>query len=77
MIERPKFGFGVPMAKWLRGPLKEWSADMLSEKSIEKFEYVNLKFANKLFHEHLSGKVDNSAKLWPILVWQSWIKNNY
>lgn len=77
MIERPKCGFGVPMDKWLRGPLKEWSGDMLSEKSIKKSGYINSEFVNRLYQDHLAGKADNSSKLWPILVWQSWLANNY
>lgn len=77
MIERPKCGFGVPMDKWLRGPLKEWTKDMLSEKSIKKSGYINSEFVNRLYQDHLEERADNSSKLWPIIVWQSWLENNY
>ena len=50
---------------------------MLSENQLKKFGYINSEFVNKLYQDHLENKADNSSKLWPILVWQSWLDNNY
>jgi len=75
IIERPKSGFGIPLAKWMRGPLKDWINDLLSKNMISKDEYLNSNEVSKLWQQHLSGKFDNSSKLWPIIMWQSWLSD--
>ena len=76
LIERPKTGFGVPIDSWLRGPLKDWANELLSKENIEKTNYLNYKPIRKIWDDHLSCNFQNSGKLWPILMWQSWL-NNY
>ena len=75
LINRPKAGFGVPIAKWLRGPLKSWAGDLLSKENIRNYEYLQYEPIAKIWEEHLSSKYDNSLRLWPIIMWQSWLDN--
>ena len=72
LIDRPKTGFGIPIGKWLRGPLKEWAEDYLSPSLIERQGYLNSELVTKLWKEHISMKCDHSGKLWSVLMWQSW-----
>ena len=76
LVERPKLGFAIPLSDWLRGPLKIWTGDLLSEELIQKYGFFNVQTINKLWHEHLSGEKDNSTKLWPIIIFQSWLTAN-
>ena len=76
LIERPKAGFGIPLKEWLRGPLKTWAADLLSKENIMKCDYLDYEPIKKLWKDHITLKHDNSSKLWPILMWQSWLDSN-
>ena len=75
-FERPKSGFGIPLGKWLRGPLKEWANDLLSENSFKKYNLINYKYIRKIWDEHLSYKKNHEHALWTILVFQSWCQDN-
>ena len=75
LINRPKAGFGVPIAKWLRGPLRSWAGDLLSKENIRNYEYLQYEPIAKIWEDHLSSKYDNSLRLWPIIMWQSWLDN--
>ena len=48
LIERPKQGFGAPIGDWLRGPLKNWAEELLSESRIEKEGYFNTLVVRKM-----------------------------
>ena len=74
LIDRPKMGFGVPIDAWLRGPLKEWASDLLSEETLLRQGYFNVSEVQTKLQEHLSGKRNWQAHLWPILMFQAWNK---
>ena len=74
MIERPKKGFSIPLAQWLRGPLKDWAENLLSEKRLVNEGYFNPKPIRKAWEQHITGKADNALKLWSILMFQAWLE---
>jgi asparagine synthase (glutamine-hydrolysing) len=71
LFDRPKRGFSVPLGAWLRGPLRQWAADMLAYASRPESP-VNAKHVAPVLAEHLSGKFDHSERLWTILVLLQW-----
>ncbi|MDI7258306.1 MAG: asparagine synthase (glutamine-hydrolyzing) [Thermodesulfobacteriota bacterium] len=73
VIQRPKKGFGVPIAKWVKGPLKELFSDLLSSSRIEKEGFFSPQYVTSLFRDHLANKRDNRKQLWTILVWELWV----
>ena len=73
LIYRSKMGFGVPIDKWLRGPLKEWGSDLISESKTNKLDMIDYKKVNKVLNEHINKKNNFHHEIWNILILQSWI----
>jgi asparagine synthase (glutamine-hydrolysing) len=76
LIDRPKMGFGVPMESWLRGPLREWAEDLLSESSLRRHGLLEVAPIRSKWREHLSGARNWQYLLWDVLVFQDWYANS-
>ncbi|MFT5592924.1 MAG: asparagine synthase (glutamine-hydrolyzing) [Oceanicoccus sp.] len=74
MIDRPKKGFSIPLAQWLRGPLLEWTEQLLSEKRLISEGYFNPAPIRKAWLQHKYGKADNALKLWSVIMFQAWLE---
>ena len=75
LTNRPKKGFAIPLGNWLKHPLREWSEELLSTNKLKEQNYVNYKLVQTLWNDHKNNNVDNSSKLWPILMFQNWLLN--
>lgn len=75
LIERPKKGFAVPIGEWVRGPLKDWAAQLLDEKRLREEGYLNPELVSKVWKEHLEGIRDWKYQIWGILMFQQWLED--
>ena len=76
-LNAPKMGFGVPIDQWLRGPLKEWAQDLLTNAMLSKHNLLDNKVIQKRWQEHLSGAGNWQYHIWDVLVFQSWYEAHH
>ncbi len=73
LVERPKTGFDPPVGAWLRGPLRSWAEDLLSESRLRAQGLLDPAPIRARWAEHLSGLAGREYSLWAVLVFQSWL----
>ena len=76
VLYRPKMGFGVPLANWFRGPLKERLRSRIVEGGLANTGLFNQQYLEKLVSQHQSGARDHSAVLWSLLMFEAATKND-
>jgi asparagine synthase (glutamine-hydrolysing) len=74
VIERPKKGFGIPLATWLRGPLERRIADVVKQSPIWDADVLNQAVFQEKNREHQAKKKDHSKPLWALIVLDRWVR---
>ncbi len=72
LLTRPKWGFAVPLKLWFRTTLKGFLWDHLTSREFLGRGYVSPEFLRHLLEEHDSGRRDNEAWLWSLLMLELW-----
>ncbi|HUF04680.1 MAG TPA: asparagine synthase (glutamine-hydrolyzing) [Aridibacter sp.] len=75
IISRPKKGFGIPVAEWLKGRLSPLLHELLSESRLKRQGIFEPSYVSRLIEEHESGKANHYKQLWTLLVFQLWSEN--
>lgn len=78
LIERPKRGFAIPVAAWLRGPLRDWAEALLDEGRLRQDGFLNVPVVRAKWQEVLSGANigwrDAAEQIWTVLMFQAWLQ---
>ena len=74
MMDRPKMGFAIPIADWLRTELRDLLETYLSEERIKKEGFFNWEYVLKLKTQFLLGKKEYDLKIWYLLMFEMWME---
>ena len=74
LVQRPKTGFSIPLADWLRGHLKDWCMDMINYNTYNKS--LHLKKLYDFVNDFLNYKHEDVHSAWCILMFYAWTQNN-
>lgn len=77
LFERPKMGFGIPIGKWITGPLREWAEDMLDDKRLGEEKIFRKDKIREIWQRHKSGLSNWEYHLWIILMFQTWLERKF
>ncbi len=77
LIDRPKMGFAVPIAAWLRGPLRAWAEDLLSPQSLAATGLLQAAPIRSAWQAHLQGQGGLEQGLWAVLMLQEWVRRGH
>ena len=72
ILNRPKKGFGIPVADWFRGPLREQMLEALSVERVRRDGFFDVPVVEALVADHLAGRRDNRKQLWTLFAFQMW-----
>ena len=72
ILARPKKGFGIPIASWLRGPLAPILNELLSHERLKRQGLFRPDVVARRIAEHQSGRHDHRKPLWTLLIFQLW-----
>jgi asparagine synthase (glutamine-hydrolysing) len=72
ILRRPKKGFGIPVAEWFRGPLREQMLSVLSPERMARKGFFEPAAVGTLVREHLEGRRDNRKQLWTLFAFELW-----
>ncbi len=72
VIKRPKKGFGMPVAKWVKGELRQLVRDTFSAERLRRRGLFNTGYVQKLLDEHEQGVADHRKLIWTLLMFEMW-----
>ncbi len=72
ILYRKKKGFGIPMAAWLKGPLRGEMQRLLSPERMDEGGIFTASTVSRLMDEHLTGRADHRKALWTLMMFESW-----
>jgi asparagine synthase (glutamine-hydrolysing) len=76
LFDRPKMGFAIPIAQWLREDLQEYANTYLNWATLTSTGFLDASVITGMWQQHQRGESDFSATLWNIIILVSWMDRN-
>jgi asparagine synthase (glutamine-hydrolysing) len=67
-VYRPKMGFSVPLAEWLRGPLRNWAQEIVQDDTLMSRLPLDRSRVRELFRQQAAGERESHPLLWSVLM---------
>jgi asparagine synthase (glutamine-hydrolysing) len=77
LLHRPKMGFGVPIARWLRNEWKQISTDILLNSKSVKDGFFDHQSVSDILIKHQNMKGDYSYIIWALIIFELWYEDFY
>lgn len=74
ILQRGKMGFSAPVTAWLKGPMRELFTDIVLSGKAASRGFIDRAAAERLYADHLSGRVPRPNLLWSLLVLELWFQ---
>ena len=62
----------MPVAEWLKGPLRKLAEEVLSDATLERDGLFDPVAVRALLDQHLAGRADHRKPLWSLIAFQLW-----
>jgi asparagine synthase (glutamine-hydrolysing) len=72
VVYRRKHGFGVPLAQWLRGPLRPFLEETLHPERLKRTGLFAPQTVGRMVAEHVAGKDNYARALWTLMSFELW-----
>jgi len=74
IFQQGKKGFSIPVAQWLRGEMNLFSYDLLFDGKLKDRGMFNMKFIDKVWERHQTGKDNLSSQIWALNTFELWCR---
>ena len=74
ILKKKKQGFSIPMSKWMREELSNYTEDILTSNDCKSRKIFNQNYIKNLLYEHKNKIKDNGYRMWTLLCLELWFK---
>jgi asparagine synthase (glutamine-hydrolysing) len=75
LVDRPKQGFSIPIAGWLRGPLRSWAESLVDDRRVSAMGLLDSRAIRREWNQVLSSTDDFAPTMWSVLMLQAWLEH--